>query len=147
MVASYLPAQSIATELTGLGPFISGDPGYADIGGYETVDLGGFIPHHPAAGGYGDFLDQTIQLTEDAVSPLELYPNPGNQEGFVVEGLSEDSQIRLCDLQGREFKMTTRATGAQRVNVQPSSMLSQGLYLVRIQRRGATILQKKITIE
>ena len=76
-------AQAIATELSGLGDFISGDPGYADISGYQTVDLGGFIPHHPAAGAYN--VDGTLLVTHAG----QVYrTSDGGQAGSFADNAS-----------------------------------------------------------
>ncbi|MEQ9443240.1 MAG: glycosyl hydrolase family 28-related protein [Cyclobacteriaceae bacterium] len=89
---------------------------------------------------------QKTGLIDEEVLPLRIYPNPSTNGTFTIQGIREDSQIRMYDLQGRDMTIHLQRSGAQRVEVQGASPLPEGLYIVRVWQADGTTEKQKVMI-
>ena len=83
---------------------------------------------------------------ENETSGISLFPNPSTQGAFTVRGLSENSQIRMYDIQGRAVPVTQQVVSEQQVQLLPDSALPSGLYVVQIRQPNGKLWQRKVVV-
>ena len=80
---------------------------------------------------------------------LNIYPNP-TSEGFTITSsapLSHKTTVSLYDLQGRLIERKDfKAEGQSSIYFKLSPSYLQGLYLLKIQEEGQTLVSKRLTI-
>ncbi|MGB3777440.1 MAG: fasciclin domain-containing protein [Tunicatimonas sp.] len=86
----------------------------------------------------------TQPLTTDSQNVL-LYPNPSADGAFTVQGVAEDSQVRMYDLTGREMLLTAQRIGT-RLYLQPNANVTQGLYVVRVRQATGEVITRKLMV-
>ena len=88
---------------------------------------------------------KTVQpLITDAPNLL-VYPNPSADGAFTVQGVLEDSQVRMYDLTGQEVLLATQRVGT-RLHLQPKVNVTQGLYVVRVRQATGEVIVRKLMI-
>ena len=76
-----------------------------------------------------------------ANSAIAIYPNPVQGEYFNIDlGKAEASRISVLDVQGKVVYQVQ--TNEQHVTLSKTRMASSGLYFVRIEQKGATVMKK-----
>ena len=83
---------------------------------------------------------------ENETSGISLFPNPSTQGAFTVRGLSENSQVRMYDIQGRAVPVTQQVMSEQQVQLLPDSALPKGLYVVQIRQPNGKLWQRKVAV-
>lgn len=83
---------------------------------------------------------------DQKASPINLFPNPSTQGAFTVQGLSENSQIRMYDIQGRAVPITLQTMSERQVRLLPDSALPDGLYVVQIHQPNGNQWQRKVAV-
>ncbi|WP_417588870.1 PKD domain-containing protein [Owenweeksia hongkongensis] len=107
--------------------------GLDSIGGLIFKSTGGFTLN---------VIDpNTVSVEENKVLDVNIYPNPAS--GFVnVEGLREDAEWTLFNLQGAMVSKGVLTSGDARINLE---MLKSGLYVFNIQTKNS-IKSMKLSI-
>ena len=85
-------------------------------------------------------------IEDQKASPINLFPNPSTQGAFTVRGLSENSQVRMYDIQGRAVPVTQQVVSEQQVQLLPDSALPKGLYVVQIRQPNGKLWQRKVAV-
>jgi len=86
--------------------------------------------------------DCNVNLGVDDVSLsniLSLYPNP-TSNAFYIEGLQEDTQVAIYDVNGRAI-LTTTVYNNQSINI---SQIPSGMYLVNIKNNTGDTVKKLV---
>ena len=72
-------------------------------------------------------IDQTTGISPDQFSSVSVYPNPAKDHIYV--NVSEDSKVRIFDINGRLVIDTTVNGGQKLINVQN---LTNGVYMLKV---------------
>ncbi len=105
-----------------------------------------FTPDASNARGADQLLTKESLIKEDYDADLRVYPNPSLDGVFTVQGVPENSQIRMFDLQGRSISVNQRKINEQQVQLQPNLFTPEGLYVVQIFLPNGTRWQRKVVV-
>ena len=101
------------------------------------------------AGTYGrglwrsNLYDETLGLSDQVKSSLQLYPNPLTDEFSLIWDSNEDVSIKIFDSFGKLVYYTPKANLQSSYKVNTSSLAS-GIYFVRINGKLGEITKKII---
>ncbi len=89
----------------------------------------------------------TVDLKEGSDSPVEVFPNPANEE-LNIQFANEESEVVVQWFDARGSLIFTERF-VDSINIQSAApgLLSSGLYLLNIQRPGKTPISQKILLK
>ena len=62
-----------------------------------------------------------------------------------MQGVGEDSRVRMYDLTGREVPLTTQRVGTK-LYLQPNTNVTQGLYVLRVRQATGEVITRKLMV-
>ena len=84
---------------------------------------------------------------EPQIGEVTLYPNPNADGTFTVQGLSDDSQLTLYDLQGRSIDLQEEVVAPQRWQLRTRQVLRPGVYVLSVHHPNGQQYQQKLVVE
>ena len=85
-----------------------------------------------------------LTTAEDVVA---VYPNPTSGTDFMVSGVSQESTLRLYNVQGQQMSVRVQAVDGQRQQVVPRRPLPKGIYLLRAHQPDGSSVEQKLVVE
>jgi len=94
--------------------------------------------------GIGNGILSTKEITK-AEDQFRIYPNPVKNGVFTIENNKNNTSVEIYDISGRLIKAAQKLDkGANKISIDG---IKKGVYLVKINTDGSTIVTKKIIVE